>query len=305
MSDPTRAAAEPPSLAIQQVLYSNDPADVLHALENLAHSVALAQRRALVGQVQLSLGDCSPSPVLAEPDIDRVRAMFEPLWAKVDVTVFGANLGSAAGHNRLLTSNECLRTLILNPDALVAPLTISSLMRSLAPGVGIVEARQLPLEHPKDYDSRTGDTSWASTACALMRTEMLAELDGFDATTFFLYCDDVDLSWRARLAGWRVVFDPAASVFHDKRLGDDGLIGVTPAEIYYSAEAALMLTHKYSRPDLVASISADLAASPHEAHNKAVAEYRRRQEEDLLPAPIDPEGRVAQFVGGAYAIHRF
>jgi GT2 family glycosyltransferase len=33
--------------------------------------------------------------------------------------------------------------------------------------------------------------------------------------TFFLYCDDTDLAWRARIAGLRVVFCPEAVVVHD------------------------------------------------------------------------------------------
>jgi len=35
------------------------------------------------------------------------------------------------------------------------------------------------------------------------REELFLELQGFDADTFFLYCDDVDLSWRVRLAAIR------------------------------------------------------------------------------------------------------
>src|SRR6202000_1782339 len=32
---------------------------------------------------------------------------------------------------------------------------------------------------------------------------------------FFMYYDDVDLAWRARLLGWEVLFCPAANVVHD------------------------------------------------------------------------------------------
>jgi GT2 family glycosyltransferase len=32
---------------------------------------------------------------------------------------------------------------------------------------------------------------------------------------FFLYQDDADLSWRVRMAGWRVRYCPAAAVVHD------------------------------------------------------------------------------------------
>jgi GT2 family glycosyltransferase len=32
---------------------------------------------------------------------------------------------------------------------------------------------------------------------------------------FFMYYDDVDLAWRARLQGWEVLFCPAATLTHD------------------------------------------------------------------------------------------
>ncbi|MEZ4582142.1 MAG: hypothetical protein R3A10_10995 [Caldilineaceae bacterium] len=42
---------------------------------------------------------------------------------------------------------------------------------------------------------------------------MLDEIGGFGAT-FFAYLEDVDLAWRARLAGWRCLYQPQARVLH-------------------------------------------------------------------------------------------
>lgn len=42
---------------------------------------------------------------------------------------------------------------------------------------------------------------------------MLAEIGGFD-DDFFVYLEDVDIAWRARLAGWQAVFQPQARVYH-------------------------------------------------------------------------------------------
>ncbi|MGI8422722.1 MAG: glycosyltransferase family 2 protein [Chloroflexota bacterium] len=53
----------------------------------------------------------------------------------------------------------------------------------------------------------------ASAGAALYRRTMLRELGGFDSR-FFLYLEDVDLAWRARLAGWRAVHAPRAVVRH-------------------------------------------------------------------------------------------
>jgi GT2 family glycosyltransferase len=53
----------------------------------------------------------------------------------------------------------------------------------------------------------------ASAGAALYRRAMLGELGGFDAR-YFMYLEDVDLAWRARLAGWRACTAPRAVVRH-------------------------------------------------------------------------------------------
>lgn len=42
---------------------------------------------------------------------------------------------------------------------------------------------------------------------------MLDEIGLLDED-FFFSCEDIDLAWRARLAGWRCVFAPGAKVYH-------------------------------------------------------------------------------------------
>jgi GT2 family glycosyltransferase len=52
-----------------------------------------------------------------------------------------------------------------------------------------------------------------SGCVALYRGEMLAQIGGFD-TEFFAYLEDVDVAWRARAAGWRAFYEPAAVAHH-------------------------------------------------------------------------------------------
>lgn len=171
---------------------------------------------------------------------------------------------------------------------------------------GMAEARQLPIEHPKDYDPRTGDTPWATTACALISTEIFRQLNGFDSETFFLYCDDVDFSWRVRLAGRRVLFQPSSVVFHDKRLNIDGSWKPSSAERYYSIEASLLMAYKYSRPDRLNEVLAvcDKYASD-EVFARAASNFRSREKIGKLPAQIDPEHKVSEFYNDNYCRHRF
>jgi GT2 family glycosyltransferase len=53
----------------------------------------------------------------------------------------------------------------------------------------------------------------ACAGAALYRRAMLEEIGGFDPG-FFLYLDDVDVAWRARMAGWRALYVPDALVWH-------------------------------------------------------------------------------------------
>jgi GT2 family glycosyltransferase len=61
----------------------------------------------------------------------------------------------------------------------------------------------------------------ACGAAAAYRRRMLDEI-GFLDDDFFFSCEDVDVAWRAHLAGWRVLYVPTAVVYHKlKATGGD------------------------------------------------------------------------------------
>lgn len=293
-----------PSLRITSVLYQNDMAAALRGLRSLAHSASLAREAGVISEAALHIGDSSPSPLMDAAAVEALQEELAPLIGRVEYLHFNANLGSAGGQNRLSEGMAEDLWLVMNPDVVAHPRLASALVGALGEGVGITEARQLPLEHPKVYDARTGDTSWASGCCMLTRRELREKLGGFDSETFFLYCDDVDYSWRVRDAGWRVVYCPDARVFHDKRVDDGGGVAASSTEHYYSAEAGLLLRWKWSRDDLLEQQIRRFSISPSEAHRRALEEFRHRRDAGRLPARFDPEHRTAQFVGGEYAVHR-
>ncbi len=69
---------------------------------------------------------------------------------------------------------------------------------------------KLVAEH--DYSAHTrvfGATGGAS----LYRIKMLERIGLFDED-FFAYYEDVDVSWRAQLTGWKVAYVPAAKAYH-------------------------------------------------------------------------------------------
>lgn len=71
------------------------------------------------------------------------------------------------------------------------------------------------------YDSQS-EVFGASGGASLYRVTMLKQIGLFDED-FFAYYEDVDLSFRAQLTGWKVLYQPKAIVYHS--------IGKTSAQI--------------------------------------------------------------------------
>ena len=64
------------------------------------------------------------------------------------------------------------------------------------------------------WDStRARTVDWAVGAFVLLRREAFDAVGGFDRSQW-MYAEDLDLSWRLSLAGWRTWFEPSAVVRH-------------------------------------------------------------------------------------------
>jgi GT2 family glycosyltransferase len=157
----------------------------------------------------------------------------------VSVVSPGENLGFAAGSNLGAGQAGGDVLVFLNPDTVVAPGALDSLRRTLEDrSIGIAMARLRLLARPELLNSRGTDVhvsgiGWAagygepadsvrepieiaapSGAAMATRADTFRELGGF-AEELFMYLEDVELGWRAHLAGLRVVVDPEADVFHE------------------------------------------------------------------------------------------
>lgn len=292
-----------PSLRVQSVLFKNEPGEIRRAFEAACGSLGYAG--SVISRWVIAYGDSSPSPVLDELAVSELAAAARERGGDFQYSFFGRNLGHGGGHNRLNETNTEDLLMILNPDGVLAPDTTERLVKAMTKDTGVIDARQLPLEHPKEYDPVTGEASWSSLACALTPSEIFSRVGGIDHNTFFMYCDDVDYSWRVRLAGYKAQYCPQARMFHDKRLDPRGNFVAGDSEKYYSAEAALLLAYKYSRGDIVRDLRIAMSASSDPNALKAVKEFDRRQSEGLLPSQIDTEHSVAEFTRGTYGQHRF
>ncbi len=103
------------------------------------------------------------------------------------------------------------------------------------------EFRQKPYEHPKYYNPINGETSWASGACFVIKRKVFEKVEGFDKK-IFMYAEDVDLSWKVRLAGYKIKYMQSAALTHYcyKEAGE-----IKPTQYFNSIINNLNLRLKY------------------------------------------------------------
>jgi GT2 family glycosyltransferase len=150
------------------------------------------------------------------------------------------NLGFSAGADLGIAASRGRHIVLLDNDTEVRPGWLSALVAAAEndQGVGAVDCKVLFREPAGTInsaglmmvpDGRTigrgfgeSDTGQydqpaevfgACTTASLFRRRMLEEVGVLDSA-FFAYLDDTDLSWRMRLAGWRILYEPKAVVEH-------------------------------------------------------------------------------------------
>lgn len=190
------------------VLYRTPPED----LRRLAQSVRVATEVAGVRSRFVAIDNSGQIT-------DEALAEASPDGLVAELHTHQGNIGFGRGHNRLMTAafeDGASHYLACNPDGFLHPGAIKTLLARAAQfdDFALLEARQFPNEHPKIYDFATLETPWCSGACLMVPERLYAEIGGFD-DGFFMYCEDVDYSWRARLAGAACITAPDAFFFHD------------------------------------------------------------------------------------------
>ena len=198
---------------------------------------SLAAQLYPLGQINLFVIDHSPD----ETCLDRLEQAIQLIAQRFRSVKLErrTNRGFGAGHNQTLAMGRSKYVLVSNVDLTFRPDTLIRLVQQALADDGRVaawEARQKPYEHPKVYDILTQTTRWVSGACVLLRREAWEAVDGFDET-FFMYGEDVDLSFRLRARGYALRYCPDAVVWHHAyeapgRIKDTQYFGSTLANMF-------------------------------------------------------------------------
>jgi GT2 family glycosyltransferase len=175
-----------------------------------------------------------------------IVSRYKSTCENLTIVAHGENIGFGCGMNRAFQHGNSPYVFVLNPDTEIDEECLARLVARAeqSEGHGFVawEARQQPYEHPKAYDPVTLEGDWASGACFLMRRDAFGALDGFDRR-IFLYCEDIDLSLRIRMNGWKIMYVPDAVVTHDT-YEEPGKI--KPTQFYHSLISHALLRYKYT-----------------------------------------------------------
>ena len=295
------------SLQIQTVLYQNSQESLIRSMQSIQNAIRVSHNNGIAfSDVRLCYGDASPNQLLDDETIVALQTKYKNYF-NFSYQHFGFNAGSARGHNLLGMNCDAEYMLLMNPDILFSPRFLIEIIYPFdnIKNVGIAEGRQTPIEHPKEYHSSTGETSWSSGACTLIKSEFFHQIGGYDAESFFMYCDDVDLSWRVRLLGKKVIYQPHAVVFHAKRLSEKGHMQPTQTETYNSIQAALYMYHKWSNKNQLSNLLKTLSHSTDKNIIKIVNDFTVREKKGELQLPMKNAHRVATFVNDNYTTHRF
>ena len=292
-------------IQMQSVLYNNDKNGIQKTLDSIANAVRIARMHGCDVEITLAYGDSSAEPLYTKEEVSKIAKQYGQEF-KFSYRFFGYNSGSARGQSELAKEADGEYIFIMNPDVILAPDFYEHILKPFEDEqVAMVEARQIPMEHAKEYDRETFETPWTTGACTMVRREVFEEVGYYDYESFFMYCDDVDLAWRIRLKGYKLIYQPAAMIYHAKRLSEKGEWMPSAAEVYYSAQAALFMAYKWSREDILEQKLEEYKNSGREDLEEIAADFEKRRIEGRLPVQLDTEHKVGYFEEGRYSKHRY
>ncbi len=127
------------------------------------------------------------------------------------------NYGFGIANNKASEFGKSKYIFFLNIDTEIHSDTLSKIEKEITETsdakIGIWELKQQPYEHPKYYDPMTGEVSWSSGACFIIKRELFKKVKGFDKH-IFMYCEDVELSWHVRKLGYKIKYLPNVPINH-------------------------------------------------------------------------------------------
>ncbi|MBN1180673.1 MAG: glycosyltransferase family 2 protein [Bacteroidales bacterium] len=192
----------------------------------------------------------------------------------VDIIILDKNYGFAGGYNNALKQIESEYYILLNSDVEVTKNWINPVIHYMESNTDVAACMPKILAyHEKntfEYAGAAGgyidvlgypfcrgrifetcekdegqyddvaDIFWATGACMFVRSEIFNGLGGFD-NDFFAHMEEIDLCWRLKNTGYRIVYVPSSSVYH---VGGGTLPKGNPRKTYLNFRNSLFMLYK-------------------------------------------------------------
>jgi GT2 family glycosyltransferase len=193
---------------------------------------------------------------------DGTADFIEEKFPEVTLIRNTSNIGFGSGINQGVQISEREYLVILNPDTMVGENSIEKLVKPLLkkditvtiPQALLYDSSRINtcgnIEHftglsftrglggSKNECVASGFVNGLSGVCFAIRRDDFMELGGFDQN-FFLYMEDVDLSWRIISSGLKILYIPQAVIYHDY------VLEVPPEKIYHLEKGRYIILRKY------------------------------------------------------------
>lgn len=235
---------------------------------------AALMERFLPSVVRYSPEEMAEVVVADNGSTDDSLALLAEKFPSVRVVRFDRNYGFAEGYNRALQQIDTPYAVLLNSDVEVTPGWLEAPLRRLdaSPEVAAVQPKLLA-ERARDqfeyagaaggfmdkygypfcrgrifqeietdrgqYDAEA-DILWATGACLFVRTEVYRAVGGLDAK-FFAHQEEIDMCWRMRARGYRLVCTPGSVVYH---VGGGTLNAESPRKTFLNFRNNLLMLYK-------------------------------------------------------------
>jgi GT2 family glycosyltransferase len=217
---------------------------------------------------------------------DGTADILEQFEDRCRIVYNSSNIGFAAAQNQAIALSSGDWVLTLNPDVLLLPNFIESLMKAgqIDPKIGTVCGKLLtmtatfdipakpvvdstgiyfnPMLRHLDRGSQEVDNGHylqyefvfgATAAAALYRREMIDDIslsgEFFDAD-FFVYREDADVAWRAQLRGWKCIYAPYARGYHVRKVLPGNRRALPPEINMHSVKNRFLMRIKNISSDL-------------------------------------------------------
>ncbi len=198
-------------LLIGAVLYCNTPNEINRLLTSILNNLCNQ-----LSEVLIVFYDNSPNQNrLNLLELDQSKLDF----LKVELIHDSTNCGFSVAHNRMMKicfSKSNFMYLGLNPDGYLLPGSLERAYTFLThkQKAFLCEMNTEPIAHSKWYHPITGLTDWVSGVAFFIDEAAFNLLEGFD-NNFPMYCEDVDLSFRAYGCGVGLYVTPFFGFYHD------------------------------------------------------------------------------------------